>query len=162
MNSPREPTSPESFFDGPLAALGAFGLATAAVGVGATLSVWGIQQSLGVENVSSFMFTVRELYLHWHMLQTEQFATRMRHILLQYLPVLSRRLYGSEKKLSGSNEMSPSVSDVGASATTAWSADDSENRLREAFDRGGFSEWAVAATKELEAEARAERKKRGL
>ena len=38
-------------FDGPLLSLGAFGLATAAVGVGAVLSVWGVQKALGVQNV---------------------------------------------------------------------------------------------------------------
>ena len=38
-------------FDGPLLSLGAFGIATAAVGVGAVLGVWGVQRSLGVQSV---------------------------------------------------------------------------------------------------------------
>lgn len=43
--------SPSPFSDGPLYTLGAFGLATVLVGVGATLGVFGVQRSMGVNNV---------------------------------------------------------------------------------------------------------------
>jgi hypothetical protein len=43
----------QSFFDGPVAGLGAFGIATFVVGLGATLGVWCVQRSMGVQNVST-------------------------------------------------------------------------------------------------------------
>ena len=37
-----------------------------------------------------------------------------------------------------------------------------DGRVGEAFDRGGFKEWAEAAANELEEEGKIERRKRGL
>lgn len=45
------PSAEYDAFNSPLYALGAFGLATAAVGVAALAGVWGVRTSLGVENV---------------------------------------------------------------------------------------------------------------
>lgn len=44
----------------------------------------------------------------------------------------------------------------------AWKWEDAEERLRGAYDKGGFSGWAEAALKELEAEGKLEREKRLL
>jgi len=41
-----------------------------------------------------------------------------------------------------------------------WKWEDAENRLRAAYDNDGFSGWAEAALKELEAEGELERLKR--
>lgn len=41
-----------------------------------------------------------------------------------------------------------------------WKWEDAENRLRAAYDKDGFSGWAEAALKELEAEGELERLKR--
>ena len=52
-STPRASSSSSSLFDGPVAALGAFGIATVAVGVAAIMGAAGIQRSMGVENVSA-------------------------------------------------------------------------------------------------------------
>ena len=41
-----------------------------------------------------------------------------------------------------------------------WNVEESQQRLRRAYDEGGFSLWASTALRELEAEARVERAKR--
>lgn len=43
-----------------------------------------------------------------------------------------------------------------------WTWSGAEKRLAAAFEKGGFYTWAECAARELEAEGRAERAKRGL
>lgn len=86
----------------------------------------------------------------------------MREIILERLPVLSQKLYGSEKDGSDEGGHIPVTEVLGSPIPTSWSWDAAEGRLREAFDRGGFTEWAEAAVTELEEEGKVERRKRGL
>lgn len=52
-----------SLFDGPLMSLGALGLATGAVGIAAAIGVWGIQRSLGIDNVCVLLFYFHATYV---------------------------------------------------------------------------------------------------
>ena len=95
----------------------------------------------------------------------DEFAARVRQLLQEHMPSLSGRLYRSsleasdERYSSGDGEASKRHQ---GGHLTEWTWDGAENRLREAFDRGGVGEWAVCAIRELEAEEQAERRRRGL
>lgn len=92
--------------------------------------------------------------------QVDEFATRVRQLLLAYLPDLSRRIYRVPKSDDGPL---PAISSESSSNHSAsWSWDEAENRLSSAYDKGGIGGWAVSAMKELEEEERIERRKRGL
>ena len=79
------------------------------------------------------------------------------------MPVLSSRIY---RPASVSDEAPRST--IGrenrAEAVEAhgWTWDAAEDRLRAAYDRGGVGEWAECALRELEAEEKLERTRRGL
>ncbi|KAJ8076412.1 hypothetical protein PM082_000835 [Marasmius tenuissimus] len=111
----------------------AFGIATLAVTVGAVTLVWGVKSAMGVEN-------------------TEQFARRMREIIITRMPILSSRIHRSHTE-EYEEGRTPHVD-------PKWNWDDAEKRLTDAFDKDGLSGWAEVAVKELEAEEVIEREKR--
>ncbi|KAL5521635.1 hypothetical protein ACEPAF_2383 [Sanghuangporus sanghuang] len=129
----------EILFDGPLMSLGALGIATAAVGVGAVLGVWGVQKALGVKNM-------------------DEFAARMRELLLTHMPIISQRIYRSSLDSRNDTQTDTHRDEEGNN----WTLEEAEDRLRDAFDRGGVGEWAECAIRELEAEEEVERRRRGL
>ncbi len=97
--------------------------------------------------------------------QTKEFADRMRLTILTYMPALSSRIHRLVDP--GDITESPSVHpppriDIKDSVQhTEWAWPDAEKRLQAAFERDGFSGWAEAALREIEAEGQSERMKRG-
>lgn len=89
--------------------------------------------------------------------QAQEFGARMRAAVLQRMPVLSARIHRPPDPETDGAAPEPPVPAAGAE----WSWPAAEERLRDAFERGGFGGWAYAAMLELEAEGRAERTKRG-
>ena len=93
----------------------------------------------------------------------------MRILVREKLPVLSARIHRPPVKEdhtatlwnSPTSAETPQIVGIENIADAEWSWQDAEKRLRDAFDRDGFSGWAQAAMLELEAEGRAERRKRG-
>ncbi|KAH7922916.1 hypothetical protein BV22DRAFT_1036976 [Leucogyrophana mollusca] len=132
--------SGEDFFNAPLYTLKAFGIATALVTAGATISIWGVKTFVGAND-------------------TKEFADRMRHAMLTKMPILSSRIHRPPDLEENGNEQVPPQSSIG---NAEWNWSDAENRLKEAFDKGGFYGWATAAAGEVEAEAQVERAKRQL
>ncbi|KAI5121987.1 hypothetical protein M0805_001820 [Coniferiporia weirii] len=139
------PDASGSLLDSPLMSLGALGLATAAVGIAATLGVWGVQRSMGVDNV-------------------DQFAARMRHLLLTHMPTLSSRIYRTAEDPDTSllSDGPERAGEPGSGEVEGWAWEAAEDRLTSAFERGGVREWAERALVELEAEEKVERSRRGL
>ncbi|KAL5498661.1 hypothetical protein ACEPAH_2016 [Sanghuangporus vaninii] len=133
----------EILFDGPLMSLGALGIATAAVGVGAVLGVWGIQKALGVKNM-------------------DEFAARVRETLLTHMPIISQRIYRSSLEGNSTSRNGTQTDTHRNEGGGNWTWEEAEDRLRDAFDRGGVGEWAECAIRELEAEEEVERRRRGL
>ncbi|EIW51568.1 uncharacterized protein TRAVEDRAFT_67632 [Trametes versicolor FP-101664 SS1] len=140
---------PEDDFNGALHCAKAFGLATLLVGTGALTTVWGIRTYMGVET-------------------TQEFADRMRLAILSRMPQLSSRIHrlpeveDDVSSLPGESSEAPAMSiTLSPSEVEGWNWPAAEQRLREAFDKDGFSGWAAAALRELEAEGRRERTKRG-
>ncbi|KAI0765478.1 hypothetical protein C8Q74DRAFT_1056441 [Fomes fomentarius] len=139
-------------FNGALQCAKAFGIATALVGVGAFVSVWGVRRYMGVET-------------------TQEFADRMRLAVLTRLPVLSSRIHRPPEPEDGDALLPPPqaiLSESSATPSTSaqptsdeWSWAAAEQRLRVAFEKHGFTGWVAAAMQELEAEGRVERAKRG-
>ncbi|RPD55607.1 hypothetical protein L226DRAFT_511716 [Lentinus tigrinus ALCF2SS1-7] len=135
-------------FNGALHCAKAFCIATMAVGAGAMASVWGIRQYMGVET-------------------TQEFADRMRLAILSRMPVLSARIHRPPAPEDGDALLppepvvtaEPELASLDAGEEWTWAA--AESRLKEAFDKHGFYGWAAAAMRELEAEGRLERSKRG-
>ncbi|KAG0694819.1 hypothetical protein DFH29DRAFT_814854 [Suillus ampliporus] len=132
----------EPFFNGPLYTLKAFGIATAIVTLGATASIWGVMKALNARD-------------------TAEFAERLRHAVLTKLPVLSYRIYRPAEPHQDGGDDFPLTQNP-ASEHVEWNWQEAENRLREAFDKGGFHSWASAVLVEVEAEASVERTKRGI
>ncbi|EEB99147.1 hypothetical protein MPER_01228, partial [Moniliophthora perniciosa FA553] len=112
----------------------AFGIATFAVTLGAVTLVWGVKNAMGVED-------------------TQEFARRMRQLILTHMPILSSRIHGSLEDDPHNDEKSKSDAD-------GWNWDDAEKRLKNAFEQKGLAGWAEAAVDEIRAEEHAERKKR--
>jgi hypothetical protein len=71
----------------------------------------------------------------------------MRTALLQKMPMLLSRIYGSD------NEPEHAM-------VEQWEWEAAQARLTEAFEKNGFSAWAEVAQGELEAEIKLERMKR--
>ncbi|KAF9652381.1 hypothetical protein BDM02DRAFT_3109402 [Thelephora ganbajun] len=138
--TPKAETLPDPGFNSALYSAKAFGVATTLVTVGAFIGVWAVQASLGVQN-------------------TEEFAMRMRKILMEKVPMLSSRIHrppGSEDD----DEAGQQVQMFLDGADPAWKWEDAEKRLTAAYDKDGFSGWAETALKELEAEGELERLRR--
>ena len=84
----------------------------------------------------------------------------MRKILTEKMPILSSRIHrlvGSEADGEAGQQVQ-TVQEGGIDSTWTW--EDAEMRLRAAYEKNGFSGWAEAAMKELEAEGELERLKR--
>ncbi|KAF4604336.1 hypothetical protein EYR40_001515 [Pleurotus pulmonarius] len=123
-------------FNGALHSAKAFGLATLLVTTSATATIYGIKTWMGVQS-------------------TEEFAHRMRAILLAKLPSLSERIHrlpDPEDDDGGQELDAPTVS--------TWNWPDAEQRLKAIFEKDGFAAWGKAAARELEIEGRLERSKR--
>ncbi|KAG2088657.1 uncharacterized protein F5147DRAFT_587551 [Suillus discolor] len=134
--------NPEQFFNGPLYTLKALSIATALVTLGATASIWGVMKTLNARDAN-------------------EFAERMRHAVLTKLPVLSYQIYRpAETHQDDGNDSALTENPV--SELVRWNWQEAEDRLREAFDKGGFNSWASAALVEVEAEATVERARRGF
>jgi hypothetical protein len=132
----------EQFFNGPLYTLKALSIATALVTLGATASIWGVMKALNARD-------------------TNEFAERLRHVVLTKLPVLSYRIYRPAEPHQEDRNGSARTENP-ASEPLEWNWQEAEVRLREAFDKGGFHSWASAALVEVEAEATVERAKRSV
>jgi len=123
----------------------AFSLATLLVGVSTVSTVWAVKTWLGVHNM-------------------QEFADRMRIVVSTNMPILSSRIHRPMEEVLDGNpgvRLDPAVPSLEFQESSGWNWSDAETRLRVAFDRGGFSEWARAAWKEVEDEASAERANRG-
>lgn len=109
----------------------------------------------------------------------------MRELILNHMPLLSSRIHrpvadddDSPLNVPGHDRPTQSTSTVSNAAISitgktmnptvdsermqSWTWPEAERRLTEAFERGGFSEWAECAIHELEAEGKAERRRPGF
>lgn len=119
-------------------------------------------------------------------LQTEEFASRMRQSILTYMPVLTSRIHRapevSDDRIAAppfplptsllpnpsdsSEPQSPSpvpqytISTVNLAEPWTWSA--AQQRLSDAYDRGGLQEWMEAAALEMEIERETEVRRRAM
>lgn len=75
---------------------------------------------------------------------------------MEKLPMISSRIHRPPE----SEDNVEAGQRVQTLADTPWRWEDAEKRLRDAYDKGGFSGWAEAASKELEAEGELERLRR--
>ncbi|KAJ3930274.1 MAG: hypothetical protein NXY57DRAFT_1012764 [Lentinula lateritia] len=130
-NSPSDQVEPKNDFNPALYTAGAFGIATLLVSVGAVAGVWAIKTTMDVQD-------------------TQEFARKMRRIVLTRMPMLSARIHrvlddGGDDNLINS---------------TDWNWEDAERRLRDAYEKDGIVAWAEATLKELRAEEHSERLKR--
>ncbi|KAI0058519.1 hypothetical protein BV25DRAFT_1840911 [Artomyces pyxidatus] len=140
-------------FNGALYTLGAFGIATALVTAGGAAGVWGVKRYLGVKDI-------------------EEFASVMRQTLLSKMPVLASRIHrATQSDPLPPFTLTPSPVSSSPSPHTptslppypeSWNWAEARRRLTEAFEQGGVSRWAEVAAGELEAEAEAERRARGI
>ncbi|KAI0695022.1 hypothetical protein BC835DRAFT_1273831 [Cytidiella melzeri] len=138
-------------FNGALHSAKAFGYATLMVMAGALTAVWGVQAYMGVDNASATL---------------NHFASRMRSSIQTNMPGLMAKLHRPSTDPSTPGTLSPTH--PGAKAViehrtekVEWSWPDAEQRLRMAFEQGGFSGWADAVMRELELESEMERQRRG-
>jgi hypothetical protein len=83
----------------------------------------------------------------------------MRKILMEKIPMLSSRIHRPPES-EGDGEAGQQVQTLLGGVGPTWKWEDAENRLRAAYDKDGFSGWAEAALKELEAEGELERLRR--
>ncbi|KAJ3559495.1 hypothetical protein NM688_g298 [Phlebia brevispora] len=83
----------------------------------------------------------------------------MRLAVLTYMPRLSARIHRPAEEQDGVPEAQSNTQDKIDPATWTWA--DAEKRLKHAFEKDGFSGWAEAAAREMEAEGKIERLKRG-
>ncbi|KAG7453146.1 uncharacterized protein BT62DRAFT_999181 [Guyanagaster necrorhizus] len=129
--SPKEKDVPVDGAQRALYTVGAFGISTALVGIGALGTVWSAQILLGVDTV-------------------DEFSTMMQTFVATKLAPLSSRIHSFHK---------PELDD-GVPADPQWKWDDAEKRLQEIYDKQGGFAWAEAALREAEIEAKLEREKR--
>jgi len=78
---------------------------------------------------------------------------------MEGIPLLSSRIHRVAES-EGDEEGGQQVQKILSGVDPAWKWEDAEDRLRAAYDKDGFSGWAEAALKELEAEGELERLKR--
>ncbi|KZT32759.1 hypothetical protein SISSUDRAFT_1132969 [Sistotremastrum suecicum HHB10207 ss-3] len=121
-------------FNAPLHSLGAFGAASAIVGLSAFAGIWAFRQAWGIQTFS-------------------EFGQRMRRELAVRMPVLS-----SIMARSNSEVMSDESSETGIVSHDEeeqdWTWEESKARLSRAYDEGGFQTWLNVAVKEMDKEAR--------
>ncbi|KAJ3712556.1 hypothetical protein DFJ43DRAFT_56147 [Lentinula guzmanii] len=119
-------------FNPALYTIGAFGIATLLVSLGALIGVGAVKTTMNVQD-------------------TQEFAREMRRIVLTRMPILSARIH---RALNNGDD------DDGPEDTTNWNWEDAEKRLKDAFEKDGLMAWAEVALKEIQAEERLERSKR--
>ena len=78
---------------------------------------------------------------------------------MEKVPMLSSRIHRVLES-KADDEAGRQVQAPLDGANPAWKWEDAEIRLRAAYDKDGFSGWAEAALKELEAEGELERLRR--
>lgn len=115
----------------------AFLIATTLVGVGACGLVYSVQYLTGTYTVPDF-------------------ARRMRYWTNQYLYPITDRIHRGPE----TDEERRASHEVAVPCETEWTWEEAEERMKKAYDEGGYTLWAKVALRELEAEARAERAKR--
>ncbi|THU81773.1 hypothetical protein K435DRAFT_844618 [Dendrothele bispora CBS 962.96] len=120
-----------------LHALKALGVATVLVSTGAVAGVWGVKSYLGVKD-------------------TQEFAERMHGFVSTRIPVLSVWINRSHFNEDDDCSSSQSASEV----DKEWTWPEAEDRLRDAYSRGGATAWIETALKEMEDEVRSLRRKR--
>ncbi|KZT07910.1 uncharacterized protein LAESUDRAFT_697949 [Laetiporus sulphureus 93-53] len=138
------------YFNGVLYSAKAFVIATTLVGVGAVATVWGVKTALGVRD-------------------TQEFAQRMRLLIMDSMPNLSARihqaLHDEEERAFPSEAITHTITnenmDANSKASIEWSWPDAETRLKAAFEKDGLVGWGEAVLHELETEAKINRSKRG-
>ncbi|KAJ4490827.1 hypothetical protein J3R30DRAFT_3425530 [Lentinula aciculospora] len=130
--SPPVDVESKSEFNPALYTIGAFGIATLLVSVGAVASIWTVKTAMGVEN-------------------TKEFARKMRRLVLLHMPILSVRIH---RALENDED------DGGRENTADWNWEDGERRLKDAFEKDGIVAWAEVVLKEIQAEERLERLRR--
>lgn len=118
----------------------AFLIATALVGVGAFSLVVAVQRLTDTYTVPDF-------------------ARRMRYLADKYLPGVKDRIYRGPEN-DDERKASLEVVPFGSLNEEEWSWEEAEERMKRAYDQGGFALWTKVALREVEAEARIERAKR--
>lgn len=149
LSTPTPKARPEDDFNFALYGAKAFGYATLIVTASAAVTVWGVKTYMGVRD-------------------TQEFAERMRVLVRTKLPVLSSRIHRPPAdedhtatiRNDPAHVEAPEIT-LDSNAHADWAWPDAEKRLSAAYERDGFSGWAQAALQELEAEGRAERRRRG-
>lgn len=100
-------------------------------------------------------------------LQTQEFAARMRYHVQTKMPGLLARLHRPPEEedhtltVWNSPTLAGEVPQVVVKDDIEWAWPDAESRLKAAYETDGFSGWAQAALEELEAEGKTERRRRG-
>ncbi|KAI0826997.1 hypothetical protein BC628DRAFT_1418603 [Trametes gibbosa] len=170
------PPRAEDGFNGAWHCAKAFGIATLLVGAGATTTVWGVRRYMGVETVRAptppppgGLRDAIQTLTPSPLKKTQEFADRTRAAVLSRMPSLSARIYrpaapeddGPSAAGGARTEASPGSIALSPSEVQEWTWPAAEQRLRDAFEKDGFSGWAAALLRELEAEGRLERTKRG-
>ncbi|KAG9311943.1 hypothetical protein JVU11DRAFT_8204 [Chiua virens] len=129
-------------FNAPLYGFKAFAIATTAVMSSAAASVAGVMAYLDVRD-------------------TTEFAARMRMLVSQSMPLLTAKIYRrptSIDSVPGDPVLIAALAPQNLlSSPTTFDHDAAQQRLSEAFDKGGFDAWAEAVAKETEAEIEMER-----
>ncbi|KAF8654887.1 hypothetical protein AX16_003316 [Volvariella volvacea WC 439] len=115
----------------------AFGIATCIVGVSAFITVVTVKTVMGIETA-------------------HEFGERMRQALWSTFPGLTSVIH----RPSETEEERISASVIHPAEIGAWKREESEERLRQAFEKGGLPAWGEAAMKEVEIEAHIEREGR--
>ncbi len=88
----------------------------------------------------------------------------MRQAVLSRMPLLSSRIYrepGPKDHGLESDAVSLRLETKTDVDSGSWSWSAAEERLKAAFEKDGFSGWAEAAMREVEAEGKIERRRRG-
>ncbi|EAU83047.2 hypothetical protein CC1G_08984 [Coprinopsis cinerea okayama7 len=116
----------------------AFAIATALVAVGGTAFAWTVKSVMGVQD-------------------TREFGIRVRAFLWSAWPGLTSSIHRAPQNDDERTEGN-AVAPFGIQEEWKW--EEAENRLKRAYEEGGFPLWAKTALREMEAEARVERAKR--
>ncbi|KAK7064833.1 hypothetical protein R3P38DRAFT_2826633 [Favolaschia claudopus] len=134
---PPQPPDPNDNFNVATYLLKAFGTATLIVSSVAFAGVWGLRRYFEVDNM-------------------EDFAVQMRLAIVNRMPLYAARMRNA---LALPVESTPN-STVSTGAQQEWSWDDAQERLGDAYKKGGFTAWAETAAREVEEEAKLELEKR--
>ena len=78
---------------------------------------------------------------------------------MEKIPMLSSRIHRPPES-EDDGEAGPQIQTALNGIDPAWKWEDAERRLRAVYDKDGFSGWAEAALRELEAEGELERLRR--